>query len=172
MTGLSWNKQEQQGLTGCFDDILYSASGRATPGLLSPLAKSRREMLPSSMHTPWAGSNRYKISELMSFTAERPPPVGSPSLPFWARFNEPLRLRRQDYGFTDSYRFAATLDNGPLAKSYPCGSLTRLSSNHFQSARATDCSATSKRPIREADRYPNRIRTLTATPRTSQTPQT
>jgi hypothetical protein len=44
--------------------------------------------------------------------------------------------RRQDYGFTTSYRFAATLDTGPLAKSYPRGSHTRLSSNHFQSARA------------------------------------
>lgn len=88
------------------------------------------------MHTPWAGSNRYKISELMSFTAERPLPVDSPSLPFWARFNEPLRRRRQYYGFTRSYRFAATLDTGPLAKSYPRGSHTRLSSKHFQSARA------------------------------------
>lgn len=94
------------------------------------------------MHTPWAGSNRYKISELMSFTAERPLPVDSPSLPFWARFNEPLRRRRQHYGFTTSYSFAATLDTGPLAKSYPCGSHTRLSSKHFQSARALLCYAT------------------------------
>ena len=93
------------------------------------------------MHTPWAASNRYKISELMSFIAERPLPVDSPSLPFWARFNEPLRRRRQDYGFTTSCRFASTLDTGPLAKSYPCGSLTRLSANHFQSALACDCSA-------------------------------
>ena len=97
--------------------------------------------MPSSMHTPWAGSNRYKISELMSFTAERPLPVDSPSLPFCVRFNEPLRRRRQHYGFTSPYRHAATLDNGPLAKSYPCGSHTRLSSNHFQSARALHCYA-------------------------------
>ena len=79
---------------------MCSASGRATPGLLSQLAVSRREMLPSSMHRPWAESNRYKISELMSFTAERPLPVSSPSLPFCVRFNEPLRRRRQHYGFT------------------------------------------------------------------------
>jgi hypothetical protein len=56
--------------------------------------------LPSSMHTPWAGSNRYKISELMSFTAGRPLPVDSPSLPFCVRFNVALRRRRQHYGFT------------------------------------------------------------------------
>ena len=79
---------------------MCSASGRATPGLLSQLAKSRREILPSNMHTPWAGSNRYKISELMSFTAERPLPVDSPSLPFCVRFNVPLQRRRQHYGFT------------------------------------------------------------------------
>ena len=140
MTGVSCSEQEQQGLTGCLDDMMYSASGRATPGLLSQLAVARREILPSSMHTPWAGSNSYKISELMSFIAERPPPVDSPSLPFWVRFNELLRIRRQHYGFTHSYTFAATLDTGPLAKSYPRGSLTRLSSTHFQSARASPCS--------------------------------
>ena len=131
MTGVSCFEQEPQGLTGCFDDIMYSASGRATPGLLSQLAKSRREILPSNMHTPWAGSNRYKISELMSFTAERPLPVDSPSLPFWVRFKIRLRLT--------PYTHPATLDTGPLAKSYPCGSHTRLSSNHFQSARAFFC---------------------------------
>ena len=35
MTGVSWFEQERQGLTGCFDDMMNSASGRATPGLLS-----------------------------------------------------------------------------------------------------------------------------------------
>ena len=96
----SWDDQEPQGLTGCLDDMMCSASGRATPGLLSQLANTRREVLPSSMHKPWAESNRYKISELMSFTAERPLPVGSPSLPFCVRFNVPLQRRRQHYGFT------------------------------------------------------------------------
>src|SRR6056297_211586 len=52
------------------------------------------------MHKPWAESNRYKISELMSFTAQRPLPVDSPSLPFCVRFNVKLRRRRQHYGFT------------------------------------------------------------------------
>ena len=36
----------------------------ASTGLLSQLANVRREMLPSSVNKPWAGSNRYKISEL------------------------------------------------------------------------------------------------------------
>ena len=79
---------------------MSSASGRATPGLLSQLARTRREILPSSVNRPWAGSNRYKISELMSFTAGRPLPVDSPSLPFCVRFNVALRRRRQHYGFT------------------------------------------------------------------------
>ena len=136
---MSCFEQERQGLTGCFVDMMCSASGRATPGLLSQLAVTRREILPSSVNKPWAGSNSYKISELMSFIAERPLPVDSPSLPFWVRFNELLRIRRQHYGFTHSYTFAATLDTGPLAKSYPRGSLTRLSSTHFQSARAFFC---------------------------------
>ena len=139
MTGVSWYEQEPQGLTGCLDDIMCSASGRATPGLLSQLARTRREILPSSMHTPWAGSNRYKISELMSFTAERPLPVDSPSLPFCVRFNEALRdvARLRLHA---PYRLAATLDTEPLAKSYSGGSRTRLSSNHFQSARSPLCS--------------------------------
>ena len=76
----------------------------------------------------------------MSFTAGRPLPVDSPSLPFCVRFNEKLRLRRQHYGFTYPYSFAATLDTEPRAKSYSGGSHTRLSSNHFQSARALHCS--------------------------------
>jgi len=48
-------------------------------------------ILPSGMHKPWAGSNRYKISELRPFTARRPRPVGSPSLPLCVRFK--IRFR-------------------------------------------------------------------------------
>ena len=131
MIGVSCFVQELQGLTGCLDDIVSSASGRATPGLLSQLAKTRREILPSSMHTPWAGSNRYKISELMSFIAERPLSVDSPSLPFWVRFK--IRLRPMPY------THPATLDTGRAANAYPRGISPRLSSNHFQSARAFFC---------------------------------
>jgi hypothetical protein len=114
---------------GCFDDIMCSASGRATPGLLSQLAVTRREILPSSVNKPWAGSNRYKIAELMSFTAGRPLPVDSPSLPFWVRFRILLPQT--------PYTHPATLDTGPLAKKLPTRNLPRLSSNHFQSARAS-----------------------------------
>jgi hypothetical protein len=37
------------------------------------------------------------------------------------------------------YSNAATLDTEPLAKSYSGGSSSRLSSNHFQNARAFFC---------------------------------
>jgi len=138
MTGGSCFGQEPQGLTGCFDDMMYSASGRATPGLLSQLAISRREILPSSMHTPWAESNRYKISELMSFTAGRPLPVDSPSLPFCVRFNVAFRSRRRHYGFTllidtlqhsiRSLRLTATPAGSPplVIKPFPVRTFTRL----------------------------------------------
>ena len=82
---------------------------------------------------------QVQISKLMSFTAARLLSVDSPSLPFCGRFNEPLRRRRQHYGFTASYRLAATLDTKPLAKSDSDGNRTRLSANHFQSARIWLC---------------------------------
>ena len=50
-----------------------------------------------------ADSNKYRISQLMSFTAERLPSVDSTSRPFCVRFKGPLRGRRQHYGFTASY---------------------------------------------------------------------
>ena len=135
----SRHRRSTQSETWRSDHWLGQETGhnRATQGLLSQLAMSPREMWPSSMHTPWAESIRYKTSVLMSFTAERLPSGDSPSLPFCVRFNEPIRRRRQHYGFTASYRLNATLDNGPLAKSYSGGSHTHLSSNHFKSARAT-----------------------------------
>lgn len=105
------------------------------------LPSTRQEILPSSMHTPWAESNSYKISKLMSFTAKRPLSGDSPSRPFCVRFNGPLPGRRQNYFFKSTYRHAATLDTKPLAKSYSGGSHTRLSSNHLQSARASRCQA-------------------------------
>ena len=61
------------------------------------------------------------------------------SRPFCIRFNSSLQPRRQHYGFTLPYRTAATLDIGPPAKSYPSGSHTRLSTNHFQFARSRLC---------------------------------
>src|SRR4051794_40761948 len=50
--------QERLGLTGCLADVLCNAKGPSTPGLRSSLAMPRRPMLPSSMHTPWAESDR------------------------------------------------------------------------------------------------------------------
>ena len=56
------------------------------------------------------------------FTVRAASPVHSFSLPFCVRFNAAVTSD------------AATLDTGPLAKSYPGGVHTRLSINHFQFA--------------------------------------
>ncbi len=83
-------------------------------------------------------SDRYKISELMTFIAGRPLPVDSPSLPFCMRFNVSLQTRRHKWRHVP-YRDVAILDTEPVASSYSDGNPTRLSSNHFQSARALHC---------------------------------
>jgi len=102
---------------------------------------ARSPMLPSGMHTPWAGSDRYK-----DFGAQyHSQPDGH------ARSVHPRVLSvyasTLDFGGVSGYHplcrpytNAATLDTEPLARSYSGGVHTRLSSNHFQSARATDCS--------------------------------
>jgi hypothetical protein len=87
---------------------------------------TRLPVLPSSMHKPWAGSESYKISGLDTVHGWTASPVHSASLPFCVRFNAAVARR------------AATLDTGPVASSYPRGVSTRLSTNHFQSARASD----------------------------------
>ncbi len=61
-------------------------------------------------------SDRYKISELMSFIAGRPLPVDSPSLPFCIRFNVSLQTRRRKWRHVP-YRDAAILDTEPVASS-------------------------------------------------------
>ena len=81
------------------------------------------------MHTPWAGSNSYNLSELNTIQGGVASPCLSSSLPFCVRFNVAVT------------RHAATLDTEPLAKSYPGGSRTHLFSNHFQYARARFCSS-------------------------------
>ena len=86
--------QELQGLTGCLFDTMCNANGPPTPGLLTPLAKSRCEVLPSGMNRPWADSERYKISGLIPFMAAGPPTVHSSSLPFYVRFK--LRFQSSD----------------------------------------------------------------------------
>ena len=86
--------QELQGLTGCLFDTMCNANGPPTPGLLTPLAKSRCEVLPAGMNRPWADSDRYKISGLSPFMAAGPPTSHSSSLPFYVRFK--LRFQSSD----------------------------------------------------------------------------
>jgi hypothetical protein len=78
-------------------------------------------------------ANRYKISELIPFIVTGPPVIHSSSLPFCLRFKMALRAQ-------GSYRHPARLDTGRVASTYPGGISTRLSINHFQSARPTLCS--------------------------------
>jgi hypothetical protein len=77
-------------------------------------------------------ANRYKISELFPFTVTGPPVIHSSSLPLSLRFKMALRAQ-------GSYRHPARLDTGRVASTYPGGVSTRLSINHFQSARPTFC---------------------------------
>jgi hypothetical protein len=114
-------------LTGCLADIMCNANGPSTPGLRQSLAMTRLPVLPSSLDIPWAGSESYKISGLNTVHGWTASPVHSSSLPFCVRFNAAVARR------------AATLDTGPVASSYPRGVSTRLSTNHFQSARPSRC---------------------------------
>ena len=86
-------------------------------------------MLPSGMNTPWAGSNRYK-----DFGAQYHSQPGG-----HARSVHPhvLSVYASNSDFdTLPYTLPATLDTGPLAKSYPGGITSRLSTSHFQFARS------------------------------------
>lgn len=94
---------------------------------------TKRSMLPSSMHTPWAESKSYNLSELNTIQGGVASPCLSSSLPFCVRFNRALPLEIQPYSQ------AATLDTKPLAKSYLGGNHSHLPSNHFQYARACHC---------------------------------
>ena len=111
--------------------------GLTTPGLHVCLAKSIHAILPSSMHTLWAGSNSYHLSELNTIQGGVASPCLSSSLPFCVRFNRALPLEIQ------LYSQAATHDTKPLAKSYLDGSHSHLPSNHFQYARASHGSSIS-----------------------------
>jgi hypothetical protein len=95
----------------------------------SPLARTK--MLPSGMHTPWAGSNRKP-----QFRSSIPFRAGRYSLTFHPHY---LSVYASTNDFGDSpYTLAATLDTGPGASGYPDGIPARSSSNYFQSARASD----------------------------------
>ena len=141
VSGVSRRAKKSGDLTGCLVDIMVHANGPSTPGLRSPLAVSRSPMLPSGMHTPWAGSDRYQ-----DFGAQyHSQPDGH------ARSVHPRVLSvyasTLDFGGVSGYHplccpytNAARLDTEPLARSYSGGVRTRLSTNHFQSARPTLCS--------------------------------
>ena len=120
--------------------MMCSASGRATPGLPSQLAINaardiafQREQTLGRIqqiqnfgahviHRREATPGRFTLTTFLC-TLQRATSKTSPA----------LRLHA-------SYRHAATLDTGPLAKSYPRGNSPRVSSNHFQSARSPLCS--------------------------------
>ena len=80
-------------------------AGERLRGSSRSLPIPRREVLPSGVHRPWAESNRYKISELMPFTAEWLHPVGSPSLPFCVRFK--IRLQAKPLYASCNTRYGA-----------------------------------------------------------------
>ena len=85
--------------------------------------------LPSSMHTPWAGSNRKQcFRSSISFR------VDSQSIPF--TLTTSLFTLQATTSANGAYTPPAKLDTGRAANTYPGGIPTRLSSNHFQSARA------------------------------------
>ncbi len=101
---------------------------------------TRQLILPSSMHKPWAESERKQsphvsmAAELNTIQGGTANPYLSSSLPFCLRFNVELRPH---LGGGLPYNNAAKLDTGPRAKSYPGGIRPRSSSNHFQSARSS-----------------------------------
>ena len=70
-------------------------------------------------------SNSVELNTVQGWAVSR---YLSPSLPFCVSFNASVT------------RHAATLDTRPVANSYPGGSHTHLSTNHFQYARAPLCS--------------------------------
>jgi len=97
---------------------------------MPPAYQGRRSpVLPSGMHTPWAGSTGRKISELNAIQGGRAIP-----LPFILTTS--LCTLQPATSASPPYTLAATLDTKPLARSYSGGVCTRLSTNHFRFARA------------------------------------
>jgi hypothetical protein len=121
--------QEPQGLTGCLTDIVYSANGAPTPGLFAKLANNASQSIAFG-HAQAVG----RVQQLPNFGAF---PVHSRratcDLFILTTFLPTLQ------GVTSStrlYKHPARLDTGRVANTYPGGIRTRLSINHFQSARA------------------------------------
>ena len=118
MSGRSSFVQEPQGLTGCLDDVVCSASGRATPGLLSQLAMSAARDI-AFQHAQTLG----RIQQVQNFGAHvvhrREATPGRFTLTtFLYTLQLPTSAQAPD-------TTAATLDTGPRARSYPGGIPTR-----------------------------------------------
>jgi len=108
---------------------MCSASGRATPGLFTQLADNAARSI-AFQHAQTLGS----IRQVQNFGAHavhrRGATPGRFTLTtFLCTLQLPISARVP-------YTTAATLDTGRVASAYPGGSHTRLSSSHFQSARA------------------------------------
>jgi hypothetical protein len=103
-------------------------------------ASRSRYHLPYTMNTLWAGSDRnMNFGDHFHSGLDSKAFVASAPHPFPPRFPS---ARDALLGFNVHVtKHAATRDTGPSAKSYSCGSLTLLSSNHFQYARSTSCYA-------------------------------
>ncbi len=112
------------------------------------------------MHTPWAGNHqrldsgshppshcgRFRgrptgtmISELNTIQGSTASRCLSSSRSFLCTLQRGTSETSPGLRLHAPYRHAATLDTEPLAKSYSGGCPTRLSSKHFQSARAWIC---------------------------------
>src|SRR6266498_263521 len=109
-------------LPGYRHDTLSSSNRPSTPGAPTPLAATRRRMLPTVLKITSARSVRNKISGLNTFTGWGPPSTIGPRSLSYLRINAAVAVR------------AARLDTGPVASRYPGGILPRLSRRPCQVA--------------------------------------
>ena len=144
-----------QGLTGCLDDTMCSANGPWTPGLRQPLAVDATADIAFQHLYALGRFQKIRHFGAQYHSGRDATPYLSSSLPFCVRFNAPVT------------RNAATLDTGPLARSYPGGNPTRLSPNHFQFAhrnRVRGCGGIRAADARRATRRRRRPRRLPSRP--------
>ena len=113
---------------------MCSANGPRTPGLLDSLTVNVKRSI-AFRHAQTLG----RIQQKPCFRSSIPIRAGRYSLTFHPHYLS-VYASTNDFGDTP-YTLAATLDTGPVASSYPGGIRTRSSSNYFQSARASDGSA-------------------------------
>jgi len=116
-----------------------SITAPSTPGLPASLAVKQCRMLPSGVNRPWAESDRKQgFRSSIPFRALAASPCLSSSLPFCLRSGAGFR----PVGLIPALQNSLA---GPVASGYPGGIPSRSSSNHFQSAHATDCYHASSR---------------------------